>query len=51
EVTKYVLTFDLERHGLDTSHVALLKVQLADFVSVALGPAQVHAHEHAGPVA
>ena len=51
EVAKYVLTFNLERHGLDSSDVALLKVQLADFVPVALGPAQVHAHQHSGPVA
>ena len=51
EVAKYKFSLDLEGHGLNPGNFALLKVELAHLVAISFGPAQVHAHQHSGPVA
>src|SRR5262249_45295377 len=41
---------DIERHGLDSGFFTVLIVEHLRFESVLLGPPQIHAHEHLGPV-
>ena len=45
-----VLALDLERDRLDPRLFARLRSRIGDLEAVALGPADVHPHEHLGPV-
>ena len=51
EHTEGELTFDLQSALLHAGYIAFLQVEFLDFISIFLRPHQVHAHEHARPVA
>ena len=51
EVAVGVLALDVDRHRLDAGDVPLLAVDDLGLVPLRLGPHQVHAQEHLGPVA
>ena len=50
QITIRIITFDIDRHALDTGLITLLKVRDRDFITIILGPTHIHTHQHRSPI-
>ena len=50
EIAKRILADDVERDGLDAGLLTFLIVEHRCLEAILLGPSQIHAHQHLGPI-